>query len=513
MEERPLSVLFSGTGGDRVRRAGETLMKAFGRCGLRAWGRSRRRDEDGVSRFLIAAAPEPGTMLPAPVVSADIDSSTLSSGGRTHPLPYERLTGKIEDTPTLLAGAAAGMFALDAAACWAADETGAAGHAYAAANFPATGAVSAASARTPSPSAASGAATGAAPAAQFHGGELYVLNGGSAAAAGAVAAGCRCVVATRPSPALERLARSDLGLSLDRVDDGDTAVLRAAGAGFAGARALALIDEPGLRRAEATLRWAARAEIPLVVCVIDAGETALVHALSHDDKTAPYAVLAPTSVEELYHGMSEAFATAERCQCPVTVLVDRLLNERWETRQRPIEAKSADRGAWGVANSGSFDRYAVTESGVSARAVPGQERLLFTLSARVRTKKLERKYNTLRAELLRVPVAPPGTGETLILTWGGAYPAVRWAAETLHGTGGPRIHAVPVRVPAPLQDLAQYAAWRKAARIVVVESTAGRPLSRWLRTAAGIEAAATAQVDRPYDAQRTLRALQEALDV
>ncbi len=500
MSDWRVNLRIEGAGGNLVRRAGDALLRALARVNVRAWGRSRRRDDDGVSRFLITASSTMGTMLPrSPELTVDLDRGSLSHGGSTYALPIERLSEKKEDASALLAGAAAGLLGLDVDAAWGGRAPWTAGHAYAAANFPAL-------------------ERGFPPSAMGKESELAVFHGVRAAAAGAFSAGCRYAVSTRPCPGFEAIARSGLGLTLERTQDGDAAVLRAAAAGFSGVRSLALIDEPGLRRAEDALRWAARAEVPMVLLVVDAGEAAFSQAMAHACRTSPFAVLAPTSLEDLYHAMSEAYALADRCQSPVLVFSDRLLTERWETLERPLEAQSSERarmrGVWATAPTDGerFDRYAGTDSGISPRAVPGQEGLMFAAAAGSRSDKLERKYDTLRAELAKSRGAFFPEGETLVVAWGGSCAALREALDVIGREGGPRAVLAPVRVPVPLFDLQDYAALRGAKRIIAAESTPGQPLRRWLRMAAGIDVADVLLLDSPFDPERTLPRLREALD-
>lgn len=491
MEITPKTLIVSGMGGDRVRRVGQELMKALGRSGLQAWGRSYRRDNHGVSRFPISFGVRERAMISnACVLQIDLDAGTLSYNGHTHPVPVERILNG-NDRESLFAGAATGVLGLNADRCWPNHPDGRDGHAYTLNNMPSAG--------VDFPVNALGESVG-----------LVLLNGRSAVAAGAVSAGCRyAVVSARSHSHLRALAKTRTGLEFDRVADGESAVYRAAAAGHCGLRALAMVDEQGHRRSEESLSWAARAEIPLVVCVDDANESAFARVLALAGRAAAGCVIAPTSLLDLYHALGEAFDLAERFQMPVTILADRLLTERWELLERPVDTQHGDRGLWAVPPTGGFvfERYRLTDDGISARSVPGQKGLTFTADARNRFEKLERKAKRLRRE---TPPMRPGDAKTLVLTWGGAGRSVSEIVESLCDENGDSIRHIPVRSVMPFLSLGEYAFLRSGKRVIAVESTPGRPLTAWLRAAAGVDNVSTVHLDQPLNAERVGQALQEA---
>ena len=103
---------------------------------------------------------------------------------------------------------------------------------------------------------------------------------------------------------------------------------------------------PGLSLMAELVGLAGMAEIPAVI--VDAQRSGpstgmptkteqsdLNHALYGGHGEAPRVVMAPTSVEDCFHVIVEAFNAAEKYQAPVIVLSDQSLSHRLETVRRP----------------------------------------------------------------------------------------------------------------------------------------------------------------------------------
>ena len=100
------------------------------------------------------------------------------------------------------------------------------------------------------------------------------------------------------------------------------------------------------------------------------------HALFGGHGEAPRVVMAPTSVEDCFQVIVEAFNAAEKYQVPVIVLSDQSLSHRLETVPRPdLDVVSRSPSACSPNGSaqanGSYKRYEIHADGVSPMAVPG----------------------------------------------------------------------------------------------------------------------------------------------
>jgi 2-oxoglutarate ferredoxin oxidoreductase subunit alpha len=221
-----------------------------------------------------------------------------------------------------------------------------------------------------------------------------LLTGNEAIALGAVAAGCRVMAAYPITPAsdvMENLVTlfPQVGGAVCQMEDEIAAITLAIGAGYAGARAMTATAGPGLSLMQEGLGLASAAEIPVVLvdCQRSGPSTGMPTKEEQSDLFAlvfgghgegQRIVLAPGTAEEAFRDTAEAFNLADRYQCPVIVASDLSLSQWKETvEDLPLDAVTIDRGAMAdrqaVASfAGAFPRYAITESGISPRVVPGE---------------------------------------------------------------------------------------------------------------------------------------------
>src|SRR3954453_13669677 len=216
-----------------------------------------------------------------------------------------------------------------------------------------------------------------------------LLSGNQAICIGALPAGLTYYAGYPITPASDilewlagRLPR--FGGAAIQTEDEIAALASVLGASFAGRKAMTATSGPGLSLMAELVGLAGMAEIPAVI--IDAQRSGpstgmptkteqsdLNHALFGGHGEAPRVVMAPTSVEDCFHVIVEAFNAAERFQVPVIVLSDQSLSHRLETVRRPdfsaIEVISRERPDAG--QNGSYRRYELRPDGVSPMSVPG----------------------------------------------------------------------------------------------------------------------------------------------
>ena len=131
-----------------------------------------------------------------------------------------------------------------------------------------------------------------------------------------------------------------------QTEDEIAALASVLGASYAGEKAMTATSGPGLSLMAELVGLAGMAEIPAVI--VDAQRSGpstgmptkteqsdLNHALFGGHGEAPRVVMAPTSVEDCFEVIVEAFNAAERYQVPVIVLSDQSLSHRLETVVRP----------------------------------------------------------------------------------------------------------------------------------------------------------------------------------
>ena len=224
---------------------------------------------------------------------------------------------------------------------------------------------------------------------------VLVVNGNQALAMGAIAAGCRHYFGYPITPAtdiMEFLAAElpKIGGSVVQAEDEISAAGMVLGASYGGLRAMTATSGPGVSLMVEMLGLASMAELPAVL--VDVQRTGpstgmptkheqgdLLLAVSGGHGEVQRIVLAPTSVEDAFYQMINAFNLAEQYQVPVILLSDVVLGTRTEKMARPdlskIELKSRllyqPENGNGEGEDG-YHRYADTATGVSPASVPGQ---------------------------------------------------------------------------------------------------------------------------------------------
>jgi 2-oxoglutarate ferredoxin oxidoreductase subunit alpha len=179
-----------------------------------------------------------------------------------------------------------------------------------------------------------------------------------------------------------------------QTEDEISAISATVGAGYAGVRAATATSGPGLALMVEMLGLGVMAEVPCVVFVSQRGgpstgmptkteQSDLNLAVYGASGDAQRIVLAPTNVEGCYRCAGKAFELAEKYQTPVIVLLDLYLSNRLESVTLPAKppfAPSMIKGLDGRPRTAPYQRFALTDDGVSPRAVPGQEGGIHTIT-------------------------------------------------------------------------------------------------------------------------------------
>jgi len=349
----------------------------------------------------------------------------------------------------------------------------------------------------------------------------YLLSGNDAIALGALAAGCRLYASYPITPAsdiLEWMASHlpAVGGAAIQTEDEIAALGIVLGAGYAGVRAMTATSGPGLSLMTETLGLAGMAEIPAVIVAAQrpgpsAGmptrheQSDLLHMVYASHGEFPRVVLTPGTLEECFLDTAAAFTLAERYQCPVIVAVDQdLVLKKRTVHALPLDAVRIDRGARltdaDARDRGSaYRRYALTPSGISPRAVPGQEGVLFLSSGdahddrgtidvedpAVRRAMVEKRLRKTRDIWTRVMgTRREGAGDLLVVSLGSPCGPVREALARMEGDGIPaRFLQIRCLWPFPAHEIGPEIA--RARRVAVVEHNATGHVDTLIRIHAG----------------------------
>lgn len=224
-------------------------------------------------------------------------------------------------------------------------------------------------------------------------GHLFMI-GNDAIGLGAVAAGVRFMAAYPITPASEIMEYMidrlpELGGAVIQTEDEIAACTMAIGSNYAGVRSFTSSAGPGLSLMMESIGLSGMTETPLVIVNTQRGgpstglptkqeQSDLMQMIYGTHGDIPKIVLAPTSASDAFYLTIEAFNLAEEYQCPVILLSDLQLSLGKQT----VESLDYDkieirRGALieedmeTPEDKAYFKRYALTDSGISPRVLPG----------------------------------------------------------------------------------------------------------------------------------------------
>ncbi|MFQ5542224.1 MAG: 2-oxoacid:acceptor oxidoreductase subunit alpha, partial [Candidatus Binatia bacterium] len=332
-----------------------------------------------------------------------------------------------------------------------------------------------------------------------------LMTGNEAIALGATTAGMRCFFGYPITPAseiMEWLAVNlpKVGGKVLQTEDEISAICGVAGASWTGGKTMTATSGPGLSLMSETIGLLSMAEIPAVIVDSQRGgpstgmptkteQSDLFLALYGSHGDAPRVVMAPTSVADCLRVISLAFDLAEKYQLPVIVLVDQSLSSRLESVEDHMVKRtpSGSRLSVQLGSQGAFNRYQITESGVSPAALPGtdggehmvtglehDERGNFACDDETHTAmtvKRFRKLASIETDPLTADLCThlgDERAEIGIVTWGSTAGPVEEAVHLAGGMGIP-VQAIIPRILNPLPHREFMDFFSRVKKIIVPE--------------------------------------------
>lgn len=216
-----------------------------------------------------------------------------------------------------------------------------------------------------------------------------LISGNGAAALGMAAAGIGVYAGYPMTPSTSLLnelgtAGPKLGIAVEQAEDEIAALNLAIGASYAGARAACGSSGPGMSLMGEAIGLAAITETPVVIydgqrsgpstgmaTRTEQGDLLTLVNASHGE--FPRAIISPASHEDSFFLAAEAFNIADAWQVPVFLVNDMCqAGSECTVKEFDLSRVRIDRGliAPEPAEPSVLARYAVTDSGVSPRAVP-----------------------------------------------------------------------------------------------------------------------------------------------
>ena len=349
--------------------------------------------------------------------------------------------------------------------------------------------------------------------------DRLLLSGNQAICLGALQSGLNFFAGYPITPASDilewltgQLPKFD-GLAM-QTEDEISAMSAIIGASYAGNKSMTATSGPGLSLMAELIGLAGMAEIPTVI--IDsqrAGpstgmptkteQSDLNFALYGSHGDAPRVVMAPTSVDDCFTVMIEAFNAAECYQVPVIILTDQSLSHRLETVPRPNlkDYEVVDRIKPDESLAGNdYERYADSESGISPMSVPGGKGAYVSTGIEhdaggnpqyepeLRKKMMDKRFHKLEplATSGRYSEWGPKDADIGILGWGSTEGAAQEASKLAADEGITVAGLFPrILMPLPVDMIKEWAEGKQ--RIFVPEVNYAGQFARLLRSDVGIE--------------------------
>ncbi|HVN23800.1 MAG TPA: 2-oxoacid:acceptor oxidoreductase subunit alpha [Syntrophorhabdales bacterium] len=297
-----------------------------------------------------------------------------------------------------------------------------------------------------------------------------LMTGNEAVGLGAVLSGCKFYSAYPMTPStgiFNFIASKALacGIVVEQAEDEIAAINMALGASFGGVRSMTSSSGGGFSLMVEGLSLAGMTETPVVIGLgqrpgpatglptrTEQGE--LLFALYAGHGEFPRLIFAPGTADEALRLTNKAFDLAEKYQVPAFILTDQYLaDSAWSYEALNLDTlRKVDYRLRGEALQDplSYKRHALTDSGVSPFAIPGDGPYLVVTDsdehdeeghiiedAKTRremvNKRVLKKLPAMRAE-----IAPPSfhghdAPEVVLVGWGSTYGVLREVAERFAG--------------------------------------------------------------------------------
>jgi 2-oxoglutarate ferredoxin oxidoreductase subunit alpha len=353
-----------------------------------------------------------------------------------------------------------------------------------------------------------------------------LLQGSDAVAFGALVAGCRFMASYPITPAsdvMEYLVAKFPKYNgvMVQAEDELSAINMAIGAAFSGARSITASSGPGIALMIEALGLAAVTETPLVLVDVQrcGPSTGMPTRMEQADLNllvygahgeVPRIVIAPSDIEECFYQTIRAFNLAEKYQCPVIVATDQYLSQSQRTTLPfDLSKVTIDRG-WLLSDDelksldGPFKRYLITESGISPRTIPSQERGIFkttgvehvetgnaTENPDARSRMMQKRFlklDTFRQEDMLPPkIFGHPESDITIVGWGSTKGVILEVMERFKRQEGIDLKLMQLLDIWPFPDQAVGDVLRTSRQVIVVENNFTGQMANLIRQQTGIE--------------------------
>ncbi len=370
-----------------------------------------------------------------------------------------------------------------------------------------------------------------------------LINGNDAIALGALAAGCKFFSSYPMTPSTSIFVAAakyshDFGAIVEQAEDEIAAMNMIIGAAYAGTRSMTTTSGGGFCLMVEALGFSAIAEIPVVIVNsqrsgpstglptrTEQGDLLFAINASHGDFV--HAVLAPSSPLDAFHLTVKAFEIADKYQIPVVILDDQFLADTLVTVDAfdvsSIKPNRCIMSNDELAALEIYNRYEVTDSGVSPRALPGQSEHVVVSDSDEHTKdghltedlqaameqkkKRARKLEQLSCDIeLPKLYGHPEAKHTLI-TWGSTFGVAKELLEQKSCCGNFNIINITEVWPLNGEFFTENLRGKKG---ITVEGNSTGQMARLIRQVSGVEVDSILRYDgRPFSIEYLEEKLKE----
>jgi 2-oxoglutarate ferredoxin oxidoreductase subunit alpha len=348
-------------------------------------------------------------------------------------------------------------------------------------------------------------------------GTRWHFNGNQGCGLGAIRGGIRFAAAYPITPASDLLEwlsprLEQLGGSLVQAEDELASINMVIGASFGGVPAMTATSGPGLALMTEAMGLAVASETPAVVVNVMRGgpstgiptkseQVDLNMALYGLHGDAPHLVLGALDHADCILTTEWSVRLAEALQTVAIVLSDQNLAQSTVLIPEP-EYQLPEISKRAVAESAEdYQRYAVTESGVSPMAIPGTAESTYVADGLEHTEsgkpstaaadhlaQLEKRSQKIHSYEFGEHWADiRGDGQTAILTWGSSSAVAREAGARLR-SGGRDVKVIALRLLLPASPDKLARELNGVTRVLIVEQSHSRQFYRYLRAYYDIDA-------------------------
>lgn len=352
-----------------------------------------------------------------------------------------------------------------------------------------------------------------------------LIRGNEALAMGAIKAGLKYYAYYPITPAtpiahyLEEHS-SECNVHVEQTEDEIASVCSVIGAAHTGVRAMTSTSGPGFCLMMEGIGFSSLTETPIVIGLIQRpgpstgmptrqDQSDLRFALHAGHGESPRVLMIPGDVEECFQMGFESFNIAEKFQIPVIILSDKHLGESYVTNKWfSMEGMAIDRGLIAteeyIRKRGSYNRYEITESGISPRALPGTPLGMFrttgdehteygsiTEDAMERIRMMDKRFRKMREvekyypEDKRIKIYGDARADISIIGWGSTKGAILDAMDMLKSDG---LHANYLQIlsvaPFPSRSVKKFLDGAK--KRVIIENNYAAMMSGIIREMTGV---------------------------